>query len=59
MPNCKNKVAAYLSDAEIKLIEDYRFNHKKENGFDISRNSIIKMLINKLPEINKFKEAVK
>lgn len=48
MANCKNKVAVYLSDAEIKLIEEYKFKHKNKNGFNVSRNAIIKMLINKL-----------
>ncbi|EOZ1520729.1 TPA: hypothetical protein QHU17_003316 [Enterobacter hormaechei subsp. xiangfangensis] len=48
MPNCKNKVAVYLSDDEIEIIESYKNKYQKENGIPLSRNAIIKMLISRL-----------
>lgn len=48
MPNCKNKVAVYLSDDEIEIIESYKNKYHKKNGIPLSRNAIIKMLISRL-----------
>lgn len=49
MRNCKNKIAVYLSDDEIKIIEVYKNEFQNKNGIPLSRNSIIKMLISRLP----------